>query len=94
MAVGPGISAFNFLLSAFPRESEGALSANPDAGWNRGRVSEELRARAKRFAAWVIRLYVQLPRGREEAKSQGAIATPKRAESDGQRAFAPHRGPR
>ncbi len=31
-----------------------------------GRLSDEFRARTKRFAALIIRLYVQLPKGRDE----------------------------
>ena len=35
------------------------------------RLSEELRQRTKRFASVVIRLYVKLPKGREEVKVLG-----------------------
>ncbi len=47
------------------------MSEKAAVGWQRGRVSEELRGRAKRFAASVIRLFVQLPRGREEVRVLG-----------------------
>ncbi|MFN3407386.1 MAG: four helix bundle protein [Limisphaerales bacterium] len=35
---------------------------------NRGRLSEEFRGRTKQFAARVIRLFVKLPRAREEVR--------------------------
>lgn len=38
---------------------------------HRGRLSEEFRQRAKRFAAEVIRFYVKLPKSREEARLIG-----------------------
>lgn len=38
---------------------------------NRGRLTEEFRARTKRFAAQVIRLYVKLPRTRDEVRALG-----------------------
>jgi four helix bundle protein len=38
---------------------------------NRGRLPEEFRARAKHFAAAIIRLYVKLPRAREEVRVLG-----------------------
>ena len=37
----------------------------------RGRLPEEFRQRTKRFAAGVIRLYVKLPRAKEEVKVVG-----------------------
>ena len=33
----------------------------------KGRLSDEFRARTKKFAATIIRLYVKLPKGRDEA---------------------------
>lgn len=36
-----------------------------------GRLPEEFRTRTKRFAAWVIRHYIALPRSREEVKVCG-----------------------
>ena len=38
---------------------------------NQGRLSEEFRNRTKAFAAGVIRLYVKLPKAREEVKVLG-----------------------
>ena len=38
---------------------------------NKGRLSEEFRARTKAFAANVIRLYVKLPKAREEVRVLG-----------------------
>lgn len=38
---------------------------------NRGRLSEEFRSRTKAFAAGVIRLYVKLPKTREEVRVLG-----------------------
>jgi len=37
----------------------------------KGRFSEEFRGRTKRYAAWVIRLYVKLPKTREEVRVLG-----------------------
>src|SRR6266487_3019437 len=37
----------------------------------RGRLSEEFRQRTKRFAAGIIRLYVKLPKGRDEVRVLG-----------------------
>jgi four helix bundle protein len=37
----------------------------------RGRLADEFRARTKRYAAGVIRLYVKLPKAREEARVPG-----------------------
>jgi four helix bundle protein len=37
----------------------------------RGRLTDEFRARTKKFAAGVIRLYLKLPKGREEARVLG-----------------------
>ncbi len=36
-----------------------------------GRLSDEIRQRAKRYAAGIIRLYVKLPKAREEVKVLG-----------------------
>jgi four helix bundle protein len=38
---------------------------------NRGRLSEEFRSRTKAFAAGIIRLYVKLPKAREEVRVLG-----------------------
>jgi four helix bundle protein len=38
---------------------------------NQGRLSEEFRARTKLFAAAVIRMYVKLPKAREEVRVLG-----------------------
>jgi four helix bundle protein len=38
---------------------------------NQGRLSEEFRGRTKGFAAGVIRLYIKLPKAREEVKVLG-----------------------
>ena len=38
---------------------------------NKGRLPEEFRSRTKAFAAGVIRLYVQLPKAREEVRVLG-----------------------
>jgi four helix bundle protein len=38
---------------------------------NRGRLPEEFRARTKHFAAQVVRLYVNLPRARDEIRTLG-----------------------
>ena len=38
---------------------------------NQGRLSEEFRGRTKAFAAGVIRLYVKLPKAREEVRVLG-----------------------
>jgi four helix bundle protein len=38
---------------------------------NKGRLSEEFRTRTKAFAAGVIRLYVKLPKAREEVRVLG-----------------------
>ena len=38
---------------------------------NKGRLSEEFRERTKQFAAGVIRLYVKLPKAREEVRVLG-----------------------
>jgi four helix bundle protein len=38
---------------------------------NKGRVSVEFRDRTKRFAAWVIRMYVALDKSREEVRVCG-----------------------
>ena len=38
---------------------------------NKGRLSEEFRGRTKAFAAGVIRLYVKLPKAREEVRVLG-----------------------
>jgi hypothetical protein len=38
---------------------------------NQGRLSEEFRGRTKGFAAGVIRLYVKLPKAREEVRILG-----------------------
>jgi four helix bundle protein len=40
----------------------------PEQRW---RLSEEFRARAKRFAAQTIRLFVKLPKAREEVRVLG-----------------------
>ena len=37
----------------------------------KGRFSEEFRERTKRYASGVIRLYVQLPKAREEVRVLG-----------------------
>ena len=50
-----GISAFSFLISHF-------MSC---------RLPDEFRGRTKRFAASVIRLFVNLPKGREEVRVMG-----------------------
>jgi four helix bundle protein len=38
---------------------------------NKGRLSEEFRNRTKQFASAIIRLYVKLPKAREEVKVLG-----------------------
>ncbi len=37
----------------------------------KGRLSEEFRGRTKRYAAQIIRFYVQLPKSREEVRVIG-----------------------
>lgn len=44
-------------------------SSNP--GQRSGRLTEEFRGRTKRFASNVIRLYVRLPKAREEVRTLG-----------------------
>lgn len=44
-------------------------SNNPER--RAGRLSEEFRGRTKRFASSVIRLYVRLPKAREEVRTLG-----------------------
>ena len=38
---------------------------------NKGRLSDEFRSRTKAFAAGIIRLFVKLPKGREEVRVLG-----------------------
>jgi four helix bundle protein len=40
-------------------------------GMNQGRLSTEFRDRTKQFAAAMIRLYIKLPKGREEVRILG-----------------------
>jgi four helix bundle protein len=52
-------------------ESRKQKLTNTKAEMNKGRLSEEFRNRTKAYAAGMIRLYVKLPKDREEAKVCG-----------------------
>jgi hypothetical protein len=48
---------------------------------NQGRLTEEFRDRTKSFAAGVVRLYVKLPKAREEVRILGKPPKPNFATS-------------
>ena len=63
----PG-TLFSYSISYTIREME---FSNKYFDMNKGRLSEEFRTRTKAFAAGVIRLYVKLPKAREEVRVLG-----------------------
>ena len=45
-----------------------SLGDEAKSKWRKGRLTDEFRARTKRFAAFIIRFYVQLPKERDEVQ--------------------------